>query len=814
MVILVVGRRDVPALGEAAVILGVARPVGAAADLAFAVADLDEVDDGVTRGRIAGVAVEGAEGGARVVELGDDGRFFDVLGLHALGNGIAVDIEAAVGVDHQVIVQVHTGVIRLVVQGGVVTRDGAVGIEGVGVARAAGPGHLVAVGGNEIIAQGVILRRGLLGLFPLGDVAALGEAGQVIVAGGGGGVLGVEIVGVVGDDEEVHVLGGVHGVLIGLLQRAGAVGILGGMGVDLAEVQAHAALADEERPAHVGGLAVGALDGNGDGVAALVQGFHRLIGDLGVGDGRRDGLLVKGHGDGRVGAAVGDIDGDLRALLRAGGGVGQRGDGEDERLILDCHGLLVAVDHAVSVGRRALERQGGFTRQLRAGNHISIGVAVDRRRHERLCLTIVEGVGHGHIRDSGDLVEGGGKRIVHADVGILARDVHLRVEDVAEAVGIFDDGELHGEDVAALIGVATEGIAEILDADSAALVLRGFVIDNVTAGALLERPFGVVVLFGVEVEAFGVFLTLVLGGTQILAVILEGVVGAVKMDGEDQRAVAPVGTVIRRAVFDGVKAGRGLVIGLRTEGSVARLVVDNDLLTVGGLFARDGLGADVAVAVGVGRGIDCIELHREDGLVRRVKAPRAERAAVDLDAGGLTAAEIVGVGDLIAVTELFDRPLRALFGAVSELRGAGGRCGVVFAAADEVVAAGRLFKIVHTGARRDLQRCVLLVGRDGIAGRLAAGRFRAHGHASRRRVDHERRSGFGDRVERGDGVFFRRCQRSHGQHCENHHHDDQRGEKSLELLSHCFSSLFFSRMLCRRRTDSHLRAEIPIVILQ
>ena len=93
VVILIVGGRDVPALGKTLVILGIAGPVGAAADSAFAVAHLDEVDDGVTGAGIAGVIIKGAEGGAGVVELGHDGRILDVLGLHAFCNGVTVNIK-------------------------------------------------------------------------------------------------------------------------------------------------------------------------------------------------------------------------------------------------------------------------------------------------------------------------------------------------------------------------------------------------------------------------------------------------------------------------------------------------------------------------------------------------------------------------------------------------------------------------------------------------------------------------------------------------------------------------------------------------
>ena len=59
---------------------------------------------------------------------------------------------------------------------------GAVGVEGVGMTGTAGPGHLIAVSRDEIGALGVILCSSLLCLFPLGDAAALGEAGQIIVA--------------------------------------------------------------------------------------------------------------------------------------------------------------------------------------------------------------------------------------------------------------------------------------------------------------------------------------------------------------------------------------------------------------------------------------------------------------------------------------------------------------------------------------------------------------------------------------------------------------------------------------------------------
>ena len=228
VVILVVGRRDVPALGKALVVLGIARPVGAAADLAFAVADLDQAEDSVTDRGVAGEFVERTEGRARMVELGDDRRVLDVLGADAFFDRVAVDVQASVGVDHQIVVAVHAGVVGLVVQLAVVTGDRAVGVEGVGVAGAAGPRHLVAVGADEIVAHLIVLQRGRSRLFPLGQAVAHRQLGKVVVAVGGRGRGGVEIVGVVGDDQIVDVVRD-HRVLIGVLQRTCAIGVLRGM---------------------------------------------------------------------------------------------------------------------------------------------------------------------------------------------------------------------------------------------------------------------------------------------------------------------------------------------------------------------------------------------------------------------------------------------------------------------------------------------------------------------------------------------------------------------------------------------------------
>ena len=355
--------------------------------------------------------------------------------------------------------------------------------------------------------------------------------------------------------------------------------------------------------------------------------------------------------------------------------------------------------------------------------------------------------------------------------------------------------ELHGKELrTAVVGPAAEGTAEVLDADFVGAPLRGLIIDDIAAGALLERPLGVVALLRVKIEtlrvgSFAARVGLVRRDTEVSALIFKGIVGAVKMDGEDQCTVACLQTAAGQLGGHSEQAGRDLIVGLLAKANAAVSVVDHNLVAVHGLFAGHGLRADVAVTVGIDRGVNGIELHRKDIGVLRSKAVGAERAVVDLKTGGVRLIEEIGVGDTEAVAERLDLPLGAGAGRRGKARGIGGCGSIVFAAAGQVIGAVVVVdQIEQTGACLDLQRRVLFIGNCGISGGLAVGRFGAHNGSCRGGVNDEGRSRFGNAADRRCGVFFRSSQRSKGQHCENHHRNQQRGDNPLELSFHNFSS--------------------------
>ena len=666
MVVLVVGGGHVPAHGQAEVVLGVGGEVGAAAHLALAVADLDQIQHVVTLGGVARVVVEVAEGLAGVVELGDNGNRVavrvegDVLGgvdagdLRAVAGDLglaAVDGQALFGVDHQVVVQVHAGVTGLVVEVLVVAGDHAVGVEAVGVAGAAGPGHFVAVDAEKVVKLLVVVLGGGAGLLPLGGGAGrvFQQGAQIIVAGGGGGGGGVEVVGVVGDDDEVHIVHAV-GVFIRVLQGTRAVGILCGVGVDLAEVQGLAALTDEEVPGLVDGLPVVARDGDGDGVLAVAHVLGGGVAQLVAGDGRVDGFAVELHHEAGVLADVGKGNGDLRLLFLAGGGVGRGHGAQDQRLVADLVGPLGLVALAQRVGDEHADGQLGRLFQIEI---------VDRE----LALAAVHGGRHGHDvaddrvfvgdlvlgRDRGrlaDVVDREADHAVRADGGIGGVKLNAGVDHVADVVPILHGIELHRKQLRGLglEGPAAEHVVEELNAAIFCAVLGGLVLHFVAAGALHQRPLGVLLLvgFGGQVDqqqalvvvGLAVLVHGVFGHGQILAVVLERIdrvgSGAGDVNREDQAAVGHV-LIGDRVVFHG--RGSGLQGGSRhvragglTHHGLGVVVVDHVLAAVRRQAAGGDDLTDAAILVGGGgEELELIEA-RAGGLV----APGLERAVVDL----------------------------------------------------------------------------------------------------------------------------------------------------------------------------------------
>ena len=847
VVILVVRGADVPAHGQAEVILLIGGEVGGAADLAFAVADLDQVQDVVALGGAAGVVIEVAEGLAGVVKLGDDGHGSavciegDILGgvdagdLRSVAGDlglIAVHVKTLVGVCHQVVVQVHAGVLGLVVERLVVAGDGAVGVEGVGVAGAAGPGHLVTVHADEVVPLVVVGPGSCAGLFPLrhGAAARLEQGAQIVVAGGGGGRGGVKVVGVVGHDQEVHVVHAV-GVLIGVLKLTGAVGILGGVGVNLTEEQGFAARADEEVPVLDGLLAVGTGDGEGQRVLAGRQIGGGNVGIDAVGCRAVDGGLVHQELKARVAADVGVMDGDFGADHIAGGGVGLRGHGEDQRLVADLNGLGAGEAEVHGVLDLDDDGQGAAALQVGGGDREGADLAGHGGVGGLLGGLAVEAVADGHGVQLVEVVDRELHRAVGADGGSRGLgEEDARIDHVAAVILVFDVIEVHGEDLggAGIVGVAGEEIVKILDVDRVALPARGLVLHEPAAADFGNGPLGVVV-FGVHqdqalvVDGLSAVVLIVLGHAEVLASGLEGVLVAVDVDREDQAAVGDVLVADAGVGADRGSAGQiGLGCILRgglSEDCLGVVVVDDHGVAVGGQSVRLFDLAHAAVVILRGRSELHLEILRGGSLV----GVAAELLAVVLLQiyVGRAVPLVLRVQDVERVFSAGlvgdDRPLRARFGGVDEdhlfLALAGILDGKVLAAQREIVGAVAVLDEANDGGsvRELVDRLAVRRQADSHGGGIAAGDVIAQnvaGFAVRAGVeDHAVGPVRGCRgQERGASVHLHvRSQRERREDGENHGKDKQHRKRSCEVLFHRIPScLLIAGKRAERRSSTYM----------
>ena len=231
VVILIVGGSDVPALIQRHCVVLIAGIIAACAYLAFAVTDLNEEDAAVDdRVPIAEIS-EGSEGGAGVIELTDGISAFRLAKKTVIG--------------------FHAGVVSFVVEGRVVSGYDAGGVEGIDMTGAAGPCHLKARHSDKASRILFIERSNLaliIGPFFLalsGRLAHIVESVfRVCITGG------VKVVGVVGEGHKVNIcaLGKALYILKSLLQSAGAVGILAGVGMKLTVVKLVLSLTDGKAP--------------------------------------------------------------------------------------------------------------------------------------------------------------------------------------------------------------------------------------------------------------------------------------------------------------------------------------------------------------------------------------------------------------------------------------------------------------------------------------------------------------------------------------------------------------------------------------
>ena len=365
VVILVVGRGEVPALVQSLDVFAVARIVAACADLAFAVADFDHVHTAVNDGVPIGEVLERAERGAGVVELADG---VDALVLR-----------------QQRVIGFHARIVRLVVERRVVAGDDAGGIEGVDMAGTAGPRHFKARDGDHFTRVFLVefRNRVLVGLPAVAGIGILDKGRVVQSRFDVGVILAVEVVGMVGERDEVdiRVFRQTGDIVQCAVQRAGAVGILR-VGVQLPEVQLVLRRADDEGPSRFRRLAVrGARDRYGNGGSAVRKILGRGIDDLAVFVDRVDRLVVDRHRYAGVLASVHDIRGYRRPLV----GPGLRAC---RRLHVGDHGLVLDGDHSDTLKLRALlVLTGDGHGELFAGDLVGRngdGIAVLRRINGQL----------------------------------------------------------------------------------------------------------------------------------------------------------------------------------------------------------------------------------------------------------------------------------------------------------------------------------------------------------------------------------------------------------------------------------------------
>ena len=606
VVILVVGRGDVPALVERHDVLLVAGIIAACADLAFAVADFDHVHTGVNDSIPVTEVNEVAERRARMVELADG---IDALCLR-----------------QKLVVGLQASILGLVVERRVVAGDDAGGVEGVDMAGTAGPRHFKARDGDHFARVGRVegCDSVLVGRPAVAGIGILDKRRVIQSRFDVGVILAVEVVGMVGECDEVNVRIVRQRLDIRqcAVQRASAVGILR-VGVQLAEVALEGRLADGEGPGLAGFLFIRTLDRHSHRDLAVRHSGSRGVGDLAVRVGSIDLFAVDSHRYAGVLASVRDLRGDRRPLFGSGLRA-LRG-----RYVGD-HGLVEDVDGAGRSGLVALD-----ILERKGQGHLAAGLSCfrDIRIKDRdmdAALAGGEAVQNLHVRVALQLAEIAGDV---RSVGLLDTVLDPRIVDFIDCVDLefklviaADIGREHGfgegdgglHDKAAVHihavrhGIEEEGVDGVIrdlalihavGLERIGVVLQPLAIPIVelrraalhliaahAAGAFADEPVGVFsrnALFG-EVLAVERVVASAVGAEVAIGLALEAEVFAVLLDGEHDSAVRRGGLAVRDGsccLFN------GLGIVLRRQNRLCVLVVDHELVAglgqiAGGLVSR------------------------------------------------------------------------------------------------------------------------------------------------------------------------------------------------------------------------------------
>ena len=605
-------------------------------------------------------------------------------------------------------------------------------------------------------------------------------------------------------------------MLVSILQRTGAVGILRSVGVDLAEVQARALFAYEEAPDFFHLLAVGTGNGHGGRVLILAQRGSGGVAGLSVLDGGRDSLAIQCHGDGRIGAGIDKGSVDLRLGLIAGCLVRRREDRRDQWLVGHVQLQGVGELNVQRILDDDLDAQAGMACQLAAGDgeaadHVFIGHGSGLGRS----AGIVEPIGGGGGGDAAQVVHLEFDLAVRADLGLGILKLDGGVDHIAAVVLVLNLVEVHGVDVGigAVIGIAGEHVVKVLQADTEALPGGCLVIHAVAAVDGLQAPLGILAGGvnedeGLIVDRLALVVDIVLGHGQIFAAGLEQIVISVLGDVKDQRAVADVAVGQCAALQRGRSRLQALLgsvgVGL-TEAGLGIVVVDYDLVAGHGQ-SRSFL--DIAYTA-VGIGVAAIELELEVlgvfGLIR-ITAEVLALIAFQIDVGLIGAEFVFDIHNVISPVHSGlvgnDGPLCALLGGVAkhQLFRAGRSIldDQILAAVHEVIGAvgvldeldgrcavGQSHGIIDNGNRLSGSLSVYDVITHDLAVPSAAGIDHA-GHAVFRH----------SLIQRGSVAYFR-CEGHGGKQRENHGKGQQPGQSSREMLFHVSSSF---RILYKRRT--------------
>ena len=605
VVILVVCRGDMPALVERHDVLLVAGIIAACADLAFAVADFDHVHTGVNNSIPVTEVNEVAERRARMVELADG------VGALCLRQKLVVGLQACI--------------LGLVVERRVVAGDDAGGVEGVDMAGAAGPRHFKARNGDLFARVGRVegCDSVLVGRPAVAGIGILDKRRVIQSRFDVGVILAVEVVGMVGERDEVDVRAfrQILDIRQCAFQRASAVGILR-VGVQLAEVALEGRLADGEGPGLAGFLFIRTLDRHSYRDLAVRHIGSRGVGDLAVRVDSIDLFAVDSHRYAGVLASVRDLRGDRRPLFGSGLRTLRGRYVGDHRFVEDVDGVgrsgLVALD--------ILERKGQGHRAAGLSCFRDIRI---KDRDMDAALAGGEAVQNLYVRVALQLADAGDVR----SVGLLDTVLDPRIVDFIDCVDLEfklviaadigrehgfgeGDGGLHDEaavhihavrhgieeegvdgvirDLAFIHAVGLERIGVVLQPLAILIVeLRRAMLHLIAAhaaGAGADEPVGVVsrnALFG-EVLAVERVVAGAVGAEVAIGFALEAEVFAVLLDGEHNSAVRRGGLAVRNG---GCRLFNGLRIVLRRQDCLCVLVVDHELVAglgqiAGGLVSR------------------------------------------------------------------------------------------------------------------------------------------------------------------------------------------------------------------------------------